>query len=101
MPIITCCGIDGESIANLKFDETAAGRIMQKNYWDKRESLPLDRSCNSEELTPFPESANASWSPRIVFGGDLVFCKDPFPEDGSISGRFTAIDTARMQTCLS
>lgn len=88
-------GVDDESIANLKFYETADGRIMQMGYWEKRERLPLDKSFKPEVLAPILESVNASWAPRIVFGGDLIFYKDPFPEDGSIPGQFTAIDMTR------
>jgi len=38
------------------------------------------------------DDSGAGYSSRISFGGDLIFYKDPFPEDGSIPGRFIAID---------
>jgi len=85
-------GINRESETNLRLYETATGRIMVPGYWDERETFPLKKSFNPEILIPLLENSGAGYSPRISFGGDLVFYKDPFPEDGSIPGRFTAID---------
>lgn len=88
-------GIDNESETNLRLYETATGRIMAPGYWDDRETFPLEKSFDPEVVTPLLESSGAAYAPRISFGGDLIFYKDPFPEDGSIPGRFTAIDPER------
>ncbi len=88
-------GIDNESETNLRLYETATGRIMAREYWDDRDTFPLEKSFNPELVEPLLQSADAAYSPRISFGGDLIFYKDPFPEDGSIPGRFTAIDPVR------
>jgi ABC-type lipoprotein release transport system permease subunit len=85
-------GINRESETNLRLYETASGRIMVPGYWDERESFPLKKSFDPEILSPVLEKSGAAYSPRISFGGDLIFYKDPFPVDGSIGGRFTAID---------
>ena len=85
-------GIDNESETNLRLYETATGRIMAPGYWDDRETFPLEKSFNPGVVTPVLEASGAGYSPRISFGGDLIFYKDPFPEDGSIPGRFIAID---------
>ncbi|MCK5737313.1 MAG: ABC transporter permease, partial [Spirochaetaceae bacterium] len=79
----------------MRLYETATGRIMVPGYWDDRETFPLEKSFNPELVTPVLEASGAGYAPRISFGGDLIFYRDPFPEDGSIPGRFTAIDPER------
>jgi ABC-type lipoprotein release transport system permease subunit len=88
-------GIDIESEMNLRLYETATGRIMADGYWDDRDTFPLELSFDPDMVLPVLEKTGAGWSPRIVFGGDLIFYRDPFPEDGSVPGRFTAIDPVR------
>lgn len=88
-------GANQESETNLRLYETATGRIMAPGYWDDRETLPLETSFDPALAAPLLEESGASWSPRIRFGGDLIFYKDPFPEDGVIPGQFTAIDPRR------
>lgn len=85
-------GIDNESETNLRLYETATGRIMAEGYWDDRETFPLEKSFDPTIVEPLLKRSGAAYSSRISFGGDLIFYKDPFPEDGSIPGRFTAID---------
>ncbi len=85
-------GIDSESITNLRLYETAAGRIMVPGYWEDRETFPLEKSFDPAVVEPLLAASGAGYSPRVSFGGDLIFYKDPFPEDGSIPGLFTAID---------
>lgn len=85
-------GIDGESIKNLKLYETASGRITAPGYWDERETFPLEKSFYPSQIEKLLESSSAAYSPRISFGGNLIFHKNPFPEDGSIAGKFSAID---------
>lgn len=85
-------GIDSESITNLRLYETATGRIMVPGYWEDRETFPLEKSFDPAMIEPLLAASGAGYSPRVSFGGDLIFYKDPFPEDGSIPGLFTAID---------
>ena len=86
--------IDQDSETNLRLYETATGRIMVPGYWDDRETFPLEKSFSPAVVEPLLRDSGAAYSPRISFGGDLIFYKDPFPEDGSIPGRFTAVDPA-------
>ncbi len=90
-------GMDRESEMNLRLYETATGRIMAEGYWDDRESFPLEKSFDPAILEPILASSDttAAFAPRISFGGDLIFYKDPFPEDGNIPGRFIAVDPQR------
>lgn len=88
-------GLNRESETNLRLYETATGRIMAPGYWEDRGTFPLKKSFNPEVLTPVLKNTGAAYSPRINFGGNLIFYKNPFPEDGSIPGRFTAIDPER------
>jgi len=85
-------GIDNESEINLRLYETATGRIMARGYWDEREKFPLEKSFSPDLIEPVLDTFEVSYSPRINFIGSLIFYKDPFPEDGSIPGVFTAID---------
>lgn len=85
-------GIDTDSITNLKLYETANGRIMAPGYWEKREHFPLDLSFSPSVVEAVLKDSGAQYAPRVVFGGDLIFYKDPFFEDGTIPGRFIAID---------
>ncbi len=88
-------GVDSESITNLRLYETANGRIMAPGYWEDRETFPLAKSFNPAVLEPVLAQSGAEYSPRISFGGDLIFYKDPFPEDGSIPGMITAVDPVK------
>ncbi len=88
-------GIDIESETNLRLYETATGRFMAPGYWDDRETFPLELSFDPDVVSPLLESSGGEYSSRISFGGDLIFYKDPFPEDGSIPGRFIAIDPVK------
>ncbi len=84
-------GVNSESIKNLRLYETASGRIMAPGYWEKRSTLPLGKSFDPALVESLLADSGASYTPRVSFGGDLIFYKDPFPEDGSIPGKFTAI----------
>jgi len=88
-------GIDNESEINLRLYETATGRIMARGYWDERETFPLEKSFNPDIIEPVLNASGAFFSPRISFIGDLIFYQNPFPEDGSIPGVFTAIDPVK------
>ncbi len=88
-------GVDSESITNLRLYETANGRIMAPGYWDDRETFPLSEAFNPAVVEPVLALSGAKYSPRISFGGDLIFYKDPFPEDGSIPGMITAVDPVK------
>ena len=88
-------GIDLESENNLRLYETASGRIMAPGYWDDRENAPLEKSFDPSRAEAALAGSGAAWAPRTAFNGDLIFYKDPFPEDGHISGRFIAVDPVR------
>lgn len=88
-------GIDTDSETNLRLYETATGAVMAPDYWDDRENMPLEKSFDPELVTGILDDSGAGWAPRVTFGGDLIFFKDPFPEDGSIPGRFVAIDPVK------
>ncbi len=88
-------GIDTESEINLRLYETASGRIMAPGYWDDKENMPLDKSFDPAPVEDLLAGTDATFAPRVSFTGDLVFFKGEFPEDGSIPGKFTAIDPVR------
>jgi ABC-type lipoprotein release transport system permease subunit len=82
----------GESVRNLRRYETAETMLAVPGYLKNRDSLPLDRSFQPEELILSLRSAGVSAAPRVHFGADLVFFKDPFPEDGNVPARISAVD---------
>lgn len=88
-------GIDTESETNLRLYETASGRIMVPGYWDDRENAPLEKSFDPAIVKEVLDSSDSAYAPRIAFNGDLIFYKDPFPEDGDLPGRFIAVDPVR------
>ena len=88
-------GIDSESLINLKLYETASGRITAAGYWEDRDTFPLEKSFDPALTVDLLEASDADYSPRITFGGSLIFTKDPFPEDGSIPVKYTALDPVR------
>ncbi len=85
-------GAADESVRNLRWYETADAMAAGPGYLEDRESFPLDKSFVWEKLASELEAGGASAAPRIIFGADLVFFQDPFPEDGNIPARVIAID---------
>ncbi|MDA3958752.1 FtsX-like permease family protein [Oceanispirochaeta sp.] len=86
-------GIGQDSERNLIWYETGSAAFFHPEYWEDRSYMPLDRPVEqSGELVDALRSRHIEASPRIEFGGDLIIYKDPFPEDGNLQVRVTAID---------
>ncbi len=86
-------GLAVDSQRNLIDYETSSARIVTKAFWDEYGNLPLKRSI--EEPQPILrqlEEAGYAATPRTVFSAEFILRKDPFPEDGSMQGRVTAVD---------
>ncbi|MCK5736397.1 MAG: ABC transporter permease, partial [Spirochaetaceae bacterium] len=88
-------GAADESVRNLRWYETADAMAAGPGYLEDRESFPLENSFAWEKLASELDGERASSTPRIIFGADLVFFQDPFPEDGNIPARVIAIDPSR------
>ncbi|MFW5642442.1 MAG: ABC transporter permease [Alkalispirochaeta sp.] len=78
-------GVEEESNRNLIWYETGAAQVIHRGYLDEREDHPLkypieDASAVEAEL----EEAGLEATSRIVFTGELIVFRDPFPEDGSV-----------------
>ncbi len=86
-------GIEEDSTRNLVLYETGSARIMDKQFWDEHENLPLKHSIgNPQQILDKLEEAGVDATPRTVFSGELVMRKDPYPESGSIQARIIAIE---------
>jgi len=86
-------GINNDSERNLIWYETGSAAFFQTGYWDDHDYLPLDKPVkNIGSLLRELKQHDIGATPRIEFGGDLIIYKDPFPEDGSLQVRMTAID---------
>ncbi len=71
----------------------ASGRIVQKSWWEDKDRLPLTRSIeNIYEITSLLEELNIDFTARTDFFADLIFYKDPYPEDGVFPAIVVAID---------
>ena len=89
-------GIEEDSTHNLVLYETGSARIMDQQFWDEHENLPLKHSIdNPQPILENLEAAGIAATPRTVFSGELVMRRDPYPEDGSIQARIIAIDPNR------
>ncbi|MFW5712862.1 MAG: ABC transporter permease [Spirochaetota bacterium] len=89
-------GIEEDSTRNLVLYETGSARIMDEQFWDEHENLPLKHSIDEPQpLLDDLDAAGIKAAPRTVFSGELVMRKDPYPEDGSIQARVIAIDPQR------
>jgi ABC-type lipoprotein release transport system permease subunit len=89
-------GIEEDSTRNLVLYETGSARIMDQQFWDEHENLPLKHSIeNPQPILENLKAAGITATPRTVFSGELVMRRDPYPEDGSIQARIIAIDPNR------
>lgn len=89
-------GIEEDSTLNLVLYETGSARIMDTQFWEEQQNLPLSHSIkNPQPLLENLDAAGIKAAPRTVFSGELIMKKGPYPEDGSIQARITAVDPAR------
>ncbi len=73
--------------------EVASGRIVKKSWWEDKDRLLLSQSIeNTGEITSLLDNLGIDYTPRTEFKADLIFYKDPFPEDGVYPARVVAID---------
>jgi ABC-type lipoprotein release transport system permease subunit len=86
-------GAEKDSERNLIWYETASMRIFHQNNIDQYEKMNLKHLIEgSDELVASLRAMNYQVTPRTSFSGDLIIRQDPFPEDGSMSVRVSAID---------
>lgn len=76
--------------------EVASGRIVRKSWWEDRDRLPLTQSIeDTGAVTSLLDELGIAYTPRTEFQADLVFYKDPFPEDGVYPAKVVAVDPVR------
>ena len=86
-------GIDRESVRNLKRYETGSLQIMQKDYWEDRTFMPLDKAIPSvEPLLALVREAGYTATGRTQFAADMILYQQDFDEDGNLPVQVTAID---------
>ena len=82
-----------DSEKNLFKYETGSGVIQTDSYWNEKDLLPLEYSIeNSSEITGILDKLEIPYAERTYFSADLLVYKDPYPEDGNIPVKITAID---------
>jgi len=73
--------------------QVASGRIVTDEWWEDRERLPLEYAIeDTADITKLLEERQITYTPRTDFMADLIFYRDPFPEDGSYQVAVTALD---------
>jgi len=73
--------------------EVASGRIVRADWWEDRERLPVTLSIeDTAALTSLLDELGIAYTPRTDFFAEMIFYKDPFPEDGSFPVKITAVD---------
>jgi ABC-type lipoprotein release transport system permease subunit len=78
-------GVEEESNRNLIWYETGAAQVIHRDYLDERDDRPLKYPIeNAAAVEAELEAAGFEATSRIVFTGELVVFRDPFPEDGSV-----------------
>jgi len=86
-------GAQRESERNLIWYETSSARVLNQQYWEEKDQLPLKYVIeNPEAVTDRLQELNIPAAPRIVFGGELIVRENPFEQDGSLPVKIFAID---------
>ncbi len=92
-------GAELESTRNLIWYETGSAKIMTEAYYDNMNRFPLGDAIKSPgPLLQNVRGMDVAATPRAVFTGELILNRDPFPEDGSMNVRITAIDPTTDDT---
>ena len=86
-------GVELESNRNVVWYETGAAQVIHQDYLPERDERPLKHAVdNAREVEQRLEEAGLAATSRIVFQGELIVFKDPFPEDGSVMVTAYGID---------
>ena len=92
-------GGEKDSERNLIWYETASLRIYQNENFNSWKKATLKHLIdNPSEIVRPLEDAGVRATTRTVFTGEMVVNKDPFPEDGSLHVRVTAVDPLKDTT---
>jgi putative ABC transport system permease protein len=88
-------GIDGETIRNFKWYETADGVIENVDYDDDRDYLPLDKNVpNMWARVAELREMGYDVAPRVNFNGQLTIWDDNGQSTGTVGVRGTGVDFA-------
>ncbi len=89
-------GAEEESERNLVWYETASARILDDEYWENKDNLPIKYTIKEpESIITQLEKRNVPAAPRTVFRGEIIVHQDPYEEDGSMMAKIIGIDPAR------
>ncbi|MEX2443508.1 MAG: FtsX-like permease family protein [Alkalispirochaeta sp.] len=86
-------GVEEESNRNLIWYETGSAQVMHEDYLAERDDRPLKYTVDdARQVQQALEAAGLNATSRIVFSGELIVYRDPFPEDGSVMVTAYGID---------
>jgi len=89
-------GANKDSEINIIRYEAASGKIVSGAYWDDFKDMPIKEVLDPEVVQGL-ENSDLNWTPRIEFSAEMIFQKNPYPEDGSVRIKVTAIDPVQDQ----
>lgn len=91
-------GVDVDSQRNFVELETGAILVVDDNYLEEKDFLPLDYTI-AEPSKVIEKLKNAGYTatPRIPFSVDMVFNENPFPTYSTKRGIVTGVDPATVQ----
>lgn len=86
-------GAEQESERNLIWYESSSARILNEQYWEEKDQLPLKFVIDDPEAVIAKlQEMKIPAAPRTVFRGELILREDPFEQDGSLHVKIFAID---------
>lgn len=92
-------GLENDGVRSMVWYDTGGLQVQNKEYWNDRDLLPLDKSIDRpRELLDLLAAKGYAATPRAVFAAEMVINKDPWPQDGSLNVRCVAIDPERDGT---
>lgn len=78
-------GVEDESNRNLIRYETGAAQVVHEDYLRERSERPLRYAvADAAQVESRLEQAGLVATSRIVFSGEVIVYRDPYPEDGSV-----------------
>jgi ABC-type lipoprotein release transport system permease subunit len=89
-------GAARESERNIIWYETGAGKFLHPDYWEDRETFPLDLPVPArEEAVQWLEERDIPWAQRIRFKADTVILDSDYNQKGNIMAVINAVDPLR------
>lgn len=84
-------GIFLDSEINLQRYETGSGKILNNEYWEDYEMLPLDLVVENQILQKIKDSG-FDYTPLVRANGEMIISEDDFSINGSLPIQYLLVD---------